>query len=99
MQTNPFRANGWSADKVYTAVQQPQKTIQSAVKEENTVKKKAEPFYKPTIDISAVQLDLNLEFNADSLKSTLDNIIGKEDKKNSGEEGEQPAAGCRLQSG
>ncbi len=100
MQTNPFRANGWSADKVYTAVQQPQKTIQSAVKEENPVKEKAEPFYKPTIDISAVQLDLNLEFNAESLKSTLDNIIGKEDKKNSGEEGvknrAQPFLGVAL---
>ncbi|MFC1558045.1 hypothetical protein ACFL40_01680 [candidate division KSB1 bacterium] len=98
MLTNPFRANGWSADKVYTAVQQPQetKTIQSLVKEETPLEKVPEKtveknntdtftksIYKPTIDISAVQLDLNLEFNADSLKSTLDNIIGKEGNQSS----------------
>ena len=83
MQTNPFRANGWSADKVYIPIQQPRekKNIQSAVEEENTVKKKAEPFYKPAIDISAVQLDLNLEFNAENLKDTLDTIIGKEENQ------------------
>lgn len=104
MITNPFRANGWSADTVYTAVQQPQqaKAVQPAVTEEvpvgkiqektvekNNIDTYTKSIYKPTIDISAVKLDLNLDFNAESIKDTLDSIIGRKENKSADRQSEK----------
>lgn len=67
-----------------------EKTQLEKSQDKNVEKNTADTFVrsksKPEIDINAVQLDLNLEFDAESLKDTLDKVIGREKNPPDGKE-------------